>query len=138
MLIIFVFYGLQIVGDEVIDNSNLESSSVALINNISNNLDEELNYENDFSEFQSNLSGNSTFDSEDVFAREFFEGRNEAQEKEGIVARTIKIPDLIILSIGLPQASVAWIRNIVLLVITTILGFALFRAIFGGGKVTET
>ena len=137
MLIVVVFYGMQVIGDEVIGNSNLDNTSIILIGNISNELNQELNYSTDFNEFETNLSQNSTFDSEDVFAREFLEGRNEGNTKQGVIARAIKIPELVRLSLGVPRAAVAWIYGILITIITTILAFALYRAVFGSGKVTE-
>ena len=49
----------------------------------------------------------------------------------------MKIPDLIILSLGIPQQSVAWVKGIAILILTVILGFAGYRVFFGGGKVTD-
>lgn len=137
MLILVVMFGMQTVGNSLSSNSNLDSESIALISNFSTNLDNDLNYDTAFDPASTNLSNGSNFDSEDTFAREYLEGRNEGQSQEGIIARAVKIPDLIILSLGVSQSAVAWIKGIILLIITTILGFAAYRAFFGAGKVTE-
>jgi flagellin-like protein len=137
MLVVIIFTGMQVVGEQVVDNSNLDATSVALIGNYSDRLNNEINATNDFGEFQTNLSTNSSYDSADDFSREFLEGRNEGNKKQGFIARAIKIPDLVILSLGVPQLAVAWVRNLILLIITTWLSFAAYRAFFGSGKVTE-
>jgi len=138
MLIIVVFYSMQVIGEQSLTNSNLDSDSIALINNFSNNLDNEFNVNNDFDEFSSNLSVNGTFDNQDVFAQEYLEGKSDGTQKTGIIKKAIKIPDMVILSLGVPEQDVSWIRNIILLIITVVLGFALYRAIFGGGKVSDS
>ncbi len=137
MIIVGLFTAMQIIGNEVVDNSNLDAKSVLLIGNFSDKVNQEINITSDFGDFQTNLSVNATFDSEDDFSREFLLGRNEGNKKQGVISRAIKIPDLIILSLGVPKAAVAWIRNLILLIITTWLGFAAYRAFFGSGKVTE-
>tara|TARA_R100001591_G_scaffold80768_1_gene87836 strand:+ start:1214 stop:1663 length:450 start_codon:yes stop_codon:yes gene_type:complete len=137
MLFMSVFIAMQQVGEESFSNSQLSDDSKSLILNYSSNIDGNLNLNNDFGESQSNLTTNATFDSEDVFAQEFLEGKSEAQQQTGIIRNIVKVPDLIFLSIGFPESSLIWIRSLIALIITTILAFAGYRAIFGGGKITD-
>lgn len=137
MIIMVVFYGMQVIGEESIDNTNLDAYSVALINNFSSNLDNDFNVEDDFDKFSSNISGNGTFDDQDVFAQEYLEGKSEGQKQQGIIRKATKIPGMIVLSLGIPNNEVKWIVAIISLVIVVYLGFAGYRAIFGGGKVTD-
>lgn len=137
MLMVVIFGGMQIVGNNIASNTNLDTDSQALIGNFSDVYDRDLNVSSSFDESASALSANASFDSADDFSREFLEGRSEGNKKQGIISNAIKIPDLIILSLGVPQGAVLWLRSIILLVITTILAFALYRSFFGGGKVTE-
>lgn len=137
MLFMSVIVAMQIVGEESINNNQLELSSKELIANYSSNIDGNLNLASDFNEASSNLTQNATFDSEDVFAQEFLEGRSEAQQRSGIVQNIVKVPDLIFLSIGLPESSIVWIRALIGLILGVILSFAAYRAFFGGGKVTD-
>ena len=137
MLIIVVFYGMQVVGEEAVDNTNIDQESLDLIGNFSDNLNNEFDYASDFGEFDSNLSTNATFDNQDVYAQEFLEGKSSGQKKQGIVAKAVKIPDMIILSLGVPNAAVIWVKGIVALIISVLLGFAAFRVFFGGGKVSD-
>lgn len=137
VLILVVFYGVQVIGEASKANTNIDSFSVSLINNFSKELDNEFNIETDFNELKSNLSINSTFDSEDVFAQEFLEGKSSSSSKTGIIKKLTKIPDMVILALGAPENSVIWIKSIIVLVITVLLSFAAYRAIFGGGKITD-
>jgi len=137
MLVLVVFGAMQVVGEEISENSNLDNDSVSLIANISTNVDNNLNVETSFQEAASNLTVNATFDSADVFAQEFLEGKSEGQQKQGLVKNLVKVPDLFILSLGAPQEDVGWIKAIILLVLGVILSFAAYRAFFGGGKVTD-
>lgn len=137
MLISVVFYIMISIGNEGVTNSNLDTDSVILIAQIDSGVNSKLNFSNSFDEFQSNLTTNATFDSADVFAQEYLEGKSQGQSKQGIIANIIKIPDLLILSLGIPLSALVWVRSIILLIITVIIGFATYRAIFGGGKVTD-
>lgn len=137
MLAVVVFYGVQVIGENSSSNPNLDHDSKALISNFTNNLNDNFDVTTDFNEFDSNLSDNSSFDSQDVFAQEFLEGKSEGTKKQGIVSKITKIPDMVILSLGVPEDSVAWIKGILALVLTTFLGFAAYRAIYGGGKITD-
>lgn len=137
MLFMSVFVVMQIVGEQSINNSQLEQSSKNLIFNYSSNLDGNLNLDSDFDEASSGLTANATFDGQDVFAQEFLEGKSEGQQKGGIVANIVKVPDLIFLSIGLPESSLIWVRSLIGLILGVLLSFAAYRAFFGGGKITD-
>jgi len=135
MLIMIVFISMQQVGEEIINNKQLEADSKILISNVSNNIDTNLNLLEDFNESQSSSGAN--FDGEDIFAQEFLQGEAEGQSKRGIVQNIVKVPDLVFLSIGLPESSTTWLKSLLALIIVVILSFATYRSIFGGGKVTD-
>ena len=137
MLMITIFFSMQIIGENSLGNSNLDTFSTGLISNYSNNLNADFDPNNDFNSFESNLSVNGTFDSEDVFAQEYLEGKSSSTAKTGIIAKLAKMPDMIVLSLGVEENNVIWIKSIIALIITVLLGFAAYRAIFGGGKVTD-
>lgn len=137
MLFMSVFVAMQVIGEESYNNNQLSSSSKALILNYSSNIDGNLNFVDSFNQSASNLTTNATFDSEDVFAQEFLEGKSQAQQKQGIVKNIVKVPDLIFLAIGLPESSLIWIKSLIALILAIVLSFAAYRAIFGGGKLTD-
>lgn len=137
MLFMGVFVSMQVIGEESINNNQLSLESKQLIANYSSNIDGNLNLASDFDESSSDLTQNATFDGEDVFAQEFLEGKSEGQQKGGIVKNIVKVPDLIFLSIGLPESSLIWVKSFIGLILTVILSFAAYRAFFGGGKVTD-
>lgn len=137
MLILVVFSGMRIVGEESISNSNLDTQSVSLIANISNNIENNFDIDGSYVEVRSNLTINDTFDNLDVFAQEYLEGKSDSKGKTGLIKNAVQIPDLIILSLGVPQQDVGWIKAIVLLILTALLSFAAYRAFFGGGKITD-
>jgi hypothetical protein len=137
MLVMAVFVSMQIVGEESFNNTNLELESQNLISNYSSNIDNNLNLASDFDEASSDLTVNATFDGEDVFAQEFLESKSDGQQKSGIVRNLVKVPDLIFLSIGLPEASIVWVKSFFALIIGVALSFASYRAFFGGGKITD-
>jgi len=137
MLVTVVFTAMVQVGQESVSNSNLETESVVLIANVENGVNNNLDYNSSFDEFGSELTENATFDSEDVFAQEYLEGKSEGQQKKGFISTITTIPDLVILSLGIPQNSVIWIKGIFALIITVVLSFASYRAFFGGGKITD-
>lgn len=137
MITLAIFSAMIIVGEESVSNTNLDSESVLLIANISNNVDNNFNVDSSFVEVRSNLTTNSTFDNSDVFAQEYLEGKSDSTGKTGLIKNAVKVPDLIILSLGVPEQDVLWIKAIIILVITALLSFAAYRAFFGGSKITD-
>jgi hypothetical protein len=69
LLIVSVFTIVNMVGDEISSNSNLDSKSSQIITNINYELNTNFN-EEDFSE-TSSLNG--SFEGQDAFTREFLE-----------------------------------------------------------------
>lgn len=137
IIILIVFNIMLLVGNESVTNSNVDTESVLLVAQVETGINTNFNYTTSFNEFDSNLTTNATFDSQDVFAQEFLEGKSEGQQKQGLISNIVKVPDLFILSLGVPQSSVIWIKGILLLVISVLLSFAAYRAFFGGGKITD-
>ena len=101
MLIVVVLTGMQIVGEQSVNNSNLDLESTNLIGNYSDTLNTELNYTSSFNDFEG------------------------------------EIPKIITLSLGVPADLVVWINGFIALIVVTLLGFAGFRVLFGGGKITS-
>lgn len=139
LLTVTVFYSMNIVGTETATNpnNNLDNDSITLVTQFNSKLNKSLNLDSNFSEFDSNLSENGTFDNEDVFAQEYLEGKSSAEKKVGIIGTIYRIPDMFILSLGVELEDVTIYRTIILLIVGVIVSFALFRAFFGGGKVTD-
>lgn len=137
-LIFVAIFGAAInVGQDKTSNSRLSSDSVTLIQNISyyqqQNIDQD-----DFKEGENTLAGNnSNFDSEDTFSREFLESESSAQKKKPLAETITKIPDLVLISIGIPDNALSGIKWIIVTLIGVLLSFAAYRAFFGGGKVTQ-
>jgi hypothetical protein len=126
---------MQIVGNESASNTNLDADSQTLILSYNDRLKNNFNYSTSFNEGSSNLTNITNFDSEDVFAQQFLEGKTEGEKKQGIVKNIIKIPDMIILSLGVDEDEVTVYKFILLLILVTLLGFAAFRVAFGAGRV---
>jgi len=137
MLFMAVFVSMQVIGEESITNNQLSLESKQLIANYSSNIDGNLNLASDFDEANSGFNSSGGFDGEDVFAQEFLEGKSGGEQKSGIVANIVKVPDLIFLSIGLPESALIWVRSLIALIIAVLLSFAAYRAFFGGGKITD-
>jgi len=136
MLFVTVFYSMQIVGNEVYFNDNLDNDSKTVITSFNAQLNNNFNYTNEFDPASNNLTnGSSNFDNEDVFAQQYLEGKRDAQQNIGIISTIWNMPDLIITSFGAEQSSVAWIKGILLTIIGALIAFVTFRAIFGGGKL---
>lgn len=137
MLILIVFTAMVKVGEETVTNSNLQTESVILIANVEKGVNNNINYSSSFNEFSSGINASNNFDGQDVYAQEYLEGKGEGRQKQGLIATITTIPDLFILSLGVPQDSVIWIKGIVALIISVMLSFASYRAFFGGGKITD-
>jgi len=137
MIAITIMWTMSNIGTEVVNNSNLDSESVTLIVSVSNELNDNFNPNSSFDAATSRLAGNGSFDDEDVFAREFLEGKSEGETQKQRIVSISKLPDLMILSLGVPEEDLNIYKVIIVLFISVILAFAAYRAIFGGGKVTD-
>jgi hypothetical protein len=132
-----IFIATINVGEESYNNTILSDSSKTLIQNISYYQTNNLN-EGDFEEGSSTLAENSSGTTgEDTFALEFFERQQDTQQQLSIVQRITKIPDLILISLGIPDSFVSPFKWIVFSLISIVISFATIRAIFGGGRVTD-
>jgi len=137
-ILTILFYGLgTVVTEAFTNNAYLEEESQDLAVNFNNNLENNINQSTAFDTFSSELSANGTFDNEDVFAIEFFERQSQSSEQQGVIRSIYKFPDLIILALGVPQEDVWVYRTFIITMIGVLIGFALYRAFFGGGRIDD-
>lgn len=140
MTVVFIFViimtGVNIVGDKVFSNSNLDQSSKELIVNINYDLNKSFNDEL-LTETDPELSLNSSSEGLDPFAQEYNERKTSAIKKENIVQRIIAIPDLILISLGVNVDDVKIYKALIITMLLAALGFATYRAFFGAGRVSE-
>lgn len=137
LLVVFVYTGVSVIGDDVIDNPNLDTESVNYILSINYELDTNFN-ESQFDESTSDLAGeNATFDNQDTFSKEFLESQASAEKKVSIVKRITKVPDIILIAVGIDEDYISAIKWIIVTLLGIFIAFATYRAFFGGGKVTE-
>lgn len=138
MLIITIMWGMSGIGTEITGNSNLDTASVNLINNVTNILENDFNPDANFDAAVKNLSGeDAKFDDEDVFAREFLEGKSEGNVQEQRTTSITKLPDLMILVMGVPEQDLFIYKLIAGLILVMFGVIAGFRVFFGGGKITD-
>lgn len=140
MLVVTLFYSMNLIGTEsFVSNPGLSEQSQDLAANFNTNLNNNFNLDEDFDQSRSNLTdpANSTFDSQDVFAREFFERESQTEQNVGIIKTLVNIPDTVLMVLGVPEEDVSIYRTILLLVLGALITFAGFRAIFGGGRIQD-
>lgn len=128
LTIILVFTPLAMIGDEVITNDNIDDDSKNMIISINYRIDQDFN-RSDFQDETLNVSENSTFEGTDAFSRDFLESQAAAEKRTNTVQRITRIPDLIILSIGVPEKFVTEIKLIILTIIGVILSIATYNAV---------
>lgn len=140
ILIITIFYSMSIIGTESFtSNPRLSEQSQDLVVNLNTNLENNFNLDEDFSQSSSNLTDpkNASFDSQDVFAREFFERESQTNQNTGLIKTLVNIPDTFLLVLNVPEEDITIYRTILLLILSALLTFAGFRAIFGGGRIQD-
>lgn len=126
LIIVTIFTLINMVGDEVSDNSNLDTPSQLLVSNINSKISDDFSSE----DFNQSTGLNGSFEGQDSFSREFFESKNSAETKTSLPERAIKIPELILLAIGVPKVWVNPIYVLVSVFIGIIISFATFNAFF--------
>jgi hypothetical protein len=134
-IVVIIFTGINVIGQESIGNSNLDNRSVQLIINI--NTDLNTNFD-DLTLAESNLSANSTFEGQDPFVQQFLESKESTNQFEAFTNKIISVPDLLILGINdeVPEEDLAVYKVLLAAFIVLIIAVVVFVAIFGDGRIT--
>ena len=134
-IVVVIFTGLNLVGQESIGNSNLDNRSVQLIFNINSNLNDNFN---DLTLPTSDLTLNSTFEGQDPFVQQFLETKEQTGSFEAFVNKIISIPDLLILGINdeVTEETLATWKVLLSAFIILIISVVVFVAVFGDGRIT--
>lgn len=134
-MVVTIFTGLNVIGQESIENSNLDDRSKILIVNINSNLN---NNFDDLSLPTSDLTINSTFEGQDPFVQQFLETKEQTGSFEAFVNKIISIPDLLILGVNdeISEETLAVYKVILTAFIVLIIVVVSFVAIFGDGRIT--
>lgn len=137
--VVLVFVGIftimNIVGQEVQGNTNINNDSKLLITNINKKMGSDFDVAV-FEEPDSSLAKNSTFEGVDAYARQYLEDKSEIEKKYDMVNSVTNIPDLIILSLGVPVTWVSAIKAFVVAILGLLVGLAIYVAI-RTGEVAE-
>jgi len=134
-LVVIVYTGILVVGDESITNSNLDNRSIELIINLNSNFDANFN---DLTLSSSNLSANTSFEGQDAFVQQYLESKESTGEIGGFVNKIVSIPDLLILGINsdIPEQDLAAFKLILAAFLIIVLAVTVFVALFGDGRIT--
>lgn len=134
-IVVVIFTGLNLVGQESIGNSNLDNRSVQLIFNINSNLNDNFN---DLTLPTSDLTLNSTFEGQDPFVQQFLETKEQTGSFQAFVNKIISIPDLLILGINdeVTEETLATWKVLLSAFILLIISVVVFVAVFGDGRIT--
>lgn len=134
-IVVVIFTGLNLVGQESIGNSNLDNRSVQLIFNINSNLNDNFN---DLTLPTSDLTLNSTFEGQDPFVQQFLETKEQTGSFQAFVNKIISIPDLLILGINdeVTEETLATWKVLLSAFILLIIAVVVFVAVFGDGRIT--
>lgn len=134
-IVVVIFTGLNLVGQESIGNSNLDNRSVQLIFNINSNLNDNFN---DLTLPTSDLTLNSTFEGQDPFVQQFLETKEQTGSFQAFVNKIISIPDLLILGINdeVTEETLSTWKVLLSAFILLIISVVVFVAVFGDGRIT--
>lgn len=133
-IVIVIFSGLNLVGQEISGNSNLDDASVTLITNLGNDID--TNY-GDLTLTTSNLTNGSIGnEGQDPFALQFLETKQQANQFLDIVNSVITLPDLFLLGIGIDEENILVYKLLLGAFIIMLIAVATFVAFFGEGRIT--
>ncbi len=134
-MVVTIFTGLNVIGQESIGNSNLDNQSVQLIVNINSNLNDNFD---DLTLQTSDLTINSTFEGQDPFVQQFLETKEQTGSFESFVNKVISIPDLLILGVNseIDEETLAIYKVILSAFIILMIAVAAFVAVFGDGRIT--
>jgi len=133
-LVVIVYTGLNVVGQESSGNSNLDDRSTTMINN----LNSELNNFNSISNTENFTTNISAEGGQDPFALQFLQSEQDSSKLKQTANSVAKAPDLILLSFSddLNEDELNVWLGFLSAIIVIILFVAFLNAIFGDGRVT--
>lgn len=136
-LIVIIFTGLNLVGDEITENSNIDDKSILLIASLNDEFDANFNG-SDLVLGQGNLTNENNPDDPTAFALEFLASQEEKGQFEGFFNKVTSIPSLLILGINddIPSKDLnvfLIIINALLIILVVAVGFVM---VFGDGRIT--
>ncbi len=134
-LVVVIFTGINEIGQEAIDNTNIDNGSVLLIIQINSDLNENFG---DLTLPESNLTNGTSFEGQDPFVQQFLESKENTNRLVGLSNKIISIPDLLILGVNenIPEEDLAiykFLLNAIIIIVLFVIGFV---AIFGEGRIT--
>lgn len=130
-MILLVFTGLALVGDEAIEkNPNLNADSVELISGINASVQDNL-------ENFSVRTVNETSLGQDPFVQQYLESKENVGRIQNLVNKVGRMPDFFTLSWGINEEDSAPYLLFVGIFFVVILIIAGFRAFFGGDRITK-
>lgn len=136
-LIVIIFTGLNLVGDEIILNENIDDKSIILIADLNTEFNQNFN-DGSLVLGSGNLTVENPNDDPTAFALEFLSAKEEKGKLEGFFNKVTTIPELIVLGINddIPSEDLDIFVNIInafLLILVFVVGIV---AIFGDGRIT--
>lgn len=134
-LVVVIFTGINEIGQESIDNENIDNNSISLIIQINSDLN---NNFGDLTLPESNLTNGTSFEGQDPFVQQFLESKEDTNRYEGLANKIISIPDLLILGVNedIPEEDLAVYKVLLNAIIVIVITIVVFVAIFGDNRVT--
>ena len=128
LIISITIFGLNQIGSDIENNSNLDLKSQNLILDIS--YERNNNYlESGFEVNENDVTVNSTFEGVDAFSRQYLEDKSETLTKKGVIQKIVTAPDLIVKLIGVEElALIISLRILIDGIIVFFLGLVIYKA----------
>ena len=134
-IIVVLYSGLNLIGQESVGNSNLDNQSLALIIQMNSDIERDFGTLDNTENVSVNTTGN---EGQDPFALQFLENKQQKSKLEQYTNMVISIPDLMVspFAESISRAE----RDVYVLLLTAFLVIVLFIAgfvaIFGEGRLT--
>lgn len=128
LIISITIFGLNQIGTDVENNSNLDLKSQNLILDI--NYERNNNYlEDGFEVTENDVTINSTFEGVDAFSRQYLEDKSETLTRKGVIQKIVTAPDLVIKLLGVEElALIISLRILIDGIIVFFLGLVIYKA----------
>lgn len=138
-LTILVFTGLNLVGEDIKDNSNLDAESVAYIQTLDSQLNNE-NNENYINYTNIDFHNARDFESKDIdaFSLQFQMGRTSAEQNANELNILEKSSNLFIYALGIESSDWTPYRTQFLWFLGILLAMIVAVLIFGPGRIFPT
>jgi len=133
LIVVLFLAGLNAIASDISTNENLDTDSINLLNDLTNEYTDNYQSNTTFSTSESGMTNDSTFASVDAFSRQYLEDKSNIDQKKGTIEKILGFPGLFLKMFGVDNETIliAWSTAIYSFIVI-MLGLQTYKAVRTG------